>query len=203
MIERINLIPEEIRRQKRALQTRPLIIAILVIYAIGLGAVHLYQTNGVKKRLAKVERLRIERDNIIIQNMRYKDAIEKITQAQKREEDIKKRLDIISSLLEGRVYWSELLKNITHLVPDEVWLTSLSTYDAPRGTGKGVKFNGTAAWNSGIAEFVFAVENSRFFGNVQLGYSQKRELKERDIYDFEITADLKEINHLAKSEAVR
>jgi len=60
-----------------------------------------------------------------------------------------------------------------------------------KGAGKGVRFTGTAFSNSKIAEFIFAMENSRHFGNVILDYSQKRTFQDRDLYDFEITADLK------------
>jgi len=154
----------------------------------------------------------MQRDELIAQNARYREVIERINLAQKREEDIKKRLEVIGSLLENRVYWSEILRSTTHFIPNGIYLTSMSTYDLAKGsgqspiesvggkplmdsiTGKGVKFNGTALSNSAIAEFVFALENSRDFGNVLLTYSQKKEFKGRDLYDFEISADLREVN---------
>lgn len=200
MIERINLIPDEMQRKTRTGQKRPLIIFLLVIYILGLGMLYFYQKANVRERLSNIEQARKQRDELIAQSARYKEVIERINLAQKKEEDIKKRLAVIDSLLQGRIYWSEILRNITHLIPDGIWFASLSTYDLVKGTGnvpaepaggKGVKFNGTALSNSRIAEFVFALENSQFFGNVLLAYSQKRELHGRDLYDFEITADLK------------
>ncbi|MBI3398087.1 MAG: PilN domain-containing protein [Deltaproteobacteria bacterium] len=192
MIERINLIPDEVRNKKKAAQKRPLVIGLLVFYILGLGAFYFYQKAKIKERLHKIELMGKERDTLITQNARYKEIIERINLTQKRGNEIKKRLDIINVLLEGRVYWSEILRSITHIVPDGVWLMSLSTYDISKGPGKGVKCSGTAISNSGIAEFVFALENSQFFRNILLNYSQKRELQGRDIYDFEITADLRE-----------
>lgn len=212
MIERINLIPDEMLKRKKAGQKRPFIIGILVFYVISLGAVYFYQKVKVKKRLNNVEQARMQRDELIAQNARYREVIERINLAQKREEDIKKRLEVIGSLLENRVYWSEILRSTTHFIPNGIYLTSMSTYDLAKGSGqspiesvggkplvdsimgKGVKFNGTALSNSAIAEFVFALENSRDFGNVLLTYSQKKEFKGRDLYDFEISADLREVN---------
>lgn len=212
MIERINLIPDEIQRKRRAGQKRPLTIFLLVIYVFGLGGLYFYQHTKVKGRLNNMEQVRKQRDELIAQSARYKEAIERINIAQRREEDIKKRLEVIGALLEGRVCWSEILRNITHIVPNGIWLASLSTYDLAKGSGnaqadpagglssgasiggKGVKFNGTALSNSRIAEFVFAMENSQFFRNVLLSYSQKREFQGRDLYDFEITADLKTVS---------
>ncbi|MBI3755723.1 MAG: PilN domain-containing protein, partial [Deltaproteobacteria bacterium] len=202
MIERINLIPDEMQRKTRAGQKRPLIISLLVIYVLGLGMLYFYQKGNVSGRLNNIEQAKRQRDELIAQSARYKEVIERINLAQKKEEDIKKRLAVIDSLLQGRIYWSEILRNITHLIPDGIWFASLSTYDLAKGTGntqgeptvglssnvspiktfgdrsvggKGVKFNGTAISNSRIAEFVFALENSQFFGNVLLAYSQKRE----------------------------
>ena len=208
MIEHINLIPDEIRERKKAGQKRPLIIVFLIFYFFGLGVVYFYQKGKINGRLNNQEQIKKQNSELMAQNAMYKDAIERIGLAQKREEDIKKRLEVIDSLLQGRIYWSGILRSITHIIPDGIWLTSLSTYDltdaskasAPRAgqppvesiRGKGVKVTGTALSNSRIAEFVFAVENSRFFGNVLLAYSQKRELQGKDLYDFEITADLKE-----------
>ena len=203
MIERINLIPDEMLIGKKAGQKRPFIIGILILYILGLGAVYIYQKAKVKERLNNVEQTRRQRDELIAQNARYREVIERINLVQKREEDIKKRLAVISSLLEDRVYWSEILRNTTHRIPDGIWLTSLSTNDLGKGSGKppaestggkGVKFNGTALSNSAIAAFVFALENSSDFGNVVLAYSQKNEFQGRDLYDFEISADLRKVN---------
>lgn len=208
MIEHINLIPDEIRERKEAGQKRPLIIIFLIFYFFGLGAVYFYQKAKINGRLDNLEQIKKQNNELIAQNTRYKEAIERIGLVQKKEEDIKKRLEVIDSILQGRIYWSGILRGITHIIPDGIWLTSLSTYDltdaskasAPRAgqlpaesiRGKGVKVTGTALSNSRIAEFIFAIENSQFFGNVLLAYSQKRELQGKDLYDFEITADLKE-----------
>lgn len=195
MIEQINLIPDEIMRKKKAGQKRSLVLGILILYVAGLGMIYFYQKAKIKERFDNTEQARKQRDELIAQNARYKEVIERINLAQKKEEDIKKRLAVIDSLLQGRVYWSEILRGVTNLIPDGIWLTSLSTYDVPQssasGGGKGVKFNGTAFSNSRIAEFVFTLENSRFFKNVLLAYSQKKELQGKDLYDFEITAELK------------
>lgn len=215
MIERINLIPDETRKKIRAGRKRPLVASLLIVYVLALGAFYFYQKSEIGGRLADIDNAKKQRDELIAQSVRYKEVIERVNLTQRREEDIKKRLEVIGSLLEGRIYWSEALRDITHLVPDGIWFESLSTYDMAKGGGniqvestagqpsnvstggksafggKGVKFNGTALSNSRIAEFVFALENSRFFGNVLLAYSQKRELHGRDLYDFEITADLK------------
>jgi len=88
MIERINLIPDEMLIGKKAGQKRPFIIGILILYVLGLGAVYIYQKAKVKERLNNVEQTRRQRDELIAQNARYREVIERINLVQKREEDI-------------------------------------------------------------------------------------------------------------------
>src|SRR3990170_5626226 len=129
MIQGINLIPDEIRRRKRRGQKRPLIISLLVVYVLGLGIVYLYQKSGVNSRLGRAERMMRERDELAANNAQYKEVIERVNTMQKKEADIKKRLEVIDALLKSRIYWSEILRSMTQIIPEGVWLMSLSTYD--------------------------------------------------------------------------
>jgi Tfp pilus assembly protein PilN len=199
MIEHINLIPDEMRERKRAGRKRPLIIGLLILYFLGLGVVYFYEKAKVNGRLDKLEQVRKQSDDLIVQNTKYKEVIERVNLAQKREEEIKKSIEVIGSILDSRIYWSDVLRSITHIIPDGIWFASIVTYDLTDQakakvplSGKGVKFSGTALSNSRIAEFIFAIENSHFFGNVLLTYSQKREFQGKDLYDFEVTTELKE-----------
>ena len=56
---------------------------------------------------------------------------------------------------------------------------------------KVLRFGGTALNNVSIADFIFILENSRYFDNVLLTYSQKREVEGEELFDFEITTVLK------------
>ncbi|MBI5047646.1 MAG: PilN domain-containing protein [Deltaproteobacteria bacterium] len=198
MIEQINLISDETRERKRTGRKRPLIIGLLVLYFLGLGGVYFYEKAELNGRLNKLEQVSKQSGGLIAQNTRYKEVIERVNLAQKREDEIKKRVEVIGAILDSRIYWSDVLRSITHIIPDGIWFTSIVTYDLTDQvkvkallSGKGVKFNGTALSNSRIAEFIFAIENSHFFGNVLLTYSQKREFHGKDLYDFEVTTELK------------
>lgn len=191
MIEWINLLPEEIEMARRKAQLKPILIGFLLFYMAVLGSSYLYQRSQIGRGLGQLTGLKKEKDTLIAKNASYKEAIDRINLTKQREDEIKKRLDVIGSLLEERIYWSRILKGITYLVPEGLWLTSLSTYDPSKDVGKGIKFTGMALSNLEIAQFIFAMENSPIFGKVSLVYSQKKELKGKDYYEFEVSAELK------------
>jgi len=120
MIQGINLIPDEIRRRKRTGQKRPLIISLLVVYVLVLGMVYFYQKSGVNSRLGRAERMIRERDELAANNVKYKEVIERVNTIQKKEADIKKRLEVIDALLKSRIYWSEILRSMTQIIPEGV-----------------------------------------------------------------------------------
>ncbi|MBI5286666.1 MAG: PilN domain-containing protein [Deltaproteobacteria bacterium] len=191
MIERINLLPDEIKRARRKAHIRSSIIVFLVIYVAVIVALYLHQRGQIRNGLSHLEGLKREKDLLIEQNIKYKEVIDRISMIKQKEGDIQKRLEIIGFILDERIYWSRVLRAITHLVPEGMWLTSLSTHDLPKGTGKGIRFTGLALSNLHIARLIFAIENSPFFHKVSLSYSQKKEFKGREVYDFEITSELR------------
>lgn len=190
-IEWINLLPEEIERARRKAQLKPILVGFLLFYVTILGSSYLYHRSQIGKALVQLKGLKKEKDTLIAKNVSYKEVIDRINLTKQREGEIKKRLDVIGSLLGERIYWSGILKGITHLVPEGLWLTSLSTHELSKGTGKGIKFTGMALSNLEIAQFIFAMENSPIFGKVSLVYSQKKEFKGKEYYEFEITTELK------------
>lgn len=191
MIEQINLIPEDIKQLKSVKKKRSLIIIFLIFYVIGLGTIYFHENGKINDTLYKIDEVEKKRAEVMSQNIKYKEVIERVTLLQKREADIKKRLDVIGSILDTKMPWSEILKDITHVIPDGIWFTSLSTYDLTKGAGKGMKFIGTAISTSNIAEFIFVMENYHFFKNISLTYSQKKESPIKDLYDFEVTAEVR------------
>ena len=114
---------------------------------------------------------------------------------EERNKDIEKRMKVVGSIVSSKIYWSEILRRITLLIPEDLWFTSLSSYNledesSNKATIMGIKINGTAFSNRHIAQFIFSLENSSIFENIFLTYSAKRTLSERDFFDFELKADI-------------
>ena len=120
-----------------------------------------------------------------------------LTGVNAQERDMKRRLDLSSGLTRDRVLWSSVLKRMSNDLPGGVWLKSMTTSDiadvSEGGAGevKQVRFLGSGLTNSAISDLIFTLENSGYFSNVQLAYTQKKELESGTIFDFEVQVRLK------------
>jgi Tfp pilus assembly protein PilN len=190
VIQGVNLIPEEIKRQWRLKRLRTVFISIAVAYIACLGLVYANQLSVLEKKKGEVRALEDEKAALIAKNVQYGEILTKINDTKRREVDLKRRLAIVSSLVEDHISWSTVLKTLSLEVPRRVWLRSLSTSDK-KGEGKTVKFLGSALSHGAVADFVFMLENSAFFHEVNLSYTQKKEFNTNTIYDFEVFAGLR------------
>jgi Tfp pilus assembly protein PilN len=200
MIDRINLIPGEIKQQRLIARARSLLKASFVLYLLVLAAIFIYQKGVIKDMNKRLLMIESAREVLINQHNRYKEILDKTRLLQKREADIRKRVEVIYGLHEYQISWSAVLKFLSNNMPKKIWLTSLSSSDIQ--SKKIMRFAGTAINNSAIAEFIFILENSRYFNNVNLGYSQKRDMPGRILFDFEISTDIKAGKSKTSSEVL-
>ncbi|MEE9613790.1 MAG: PilN domain-containing protein [Thermodesulfobacteriota bacterium] len=197
MTEGINLIPDEIKRGWRLRRVRFVLGCMALIYLAALAGVYLYQGQRIAGREAELESLEAQRTTLSARNTEYPGLVRQINAVRKKEAALKRRLDIISSLVSGRISWLAVMKVLSLSIPKEVWLRGLATADADgKGGDKEVRFIGTAISNTAVADFVFVIENSPYFHDIGLSYSQKREFKGRALYDFEAVAKLKKVEDI-------
>jgi Tfp pilus assembly protein PilN len=197
----INLMPEEIRRNWRLRRIRILLVVVSLVYLAGLGALYMKQRSMVSDMQTEVETLSTEKAALAARNIEYRELTISLAETRKSEAEIKRRLETATRLAGNRVSWSTVLRRLSRDVPGGVWLRTLSTSDlgeaAPGGgVGKKIRFLGSALSNNSVADFIFTIENSGYFTDVDLSYSQKREVLSRTVYDFEVSAALKLTNDI-------
>lgn len=92
---------------------------------------------------------------------------------------IQQSLKEVEGLLHSRILWSEVLRQISLLVPRGVTLTRLeATEGGPPGLlsnpdARGLRFVGSARSHDQITFFIAALEQSRRFSDVSLVYAEK------------------------------
>ena len=195
MIDRINLLPEELKRAEKKRQVRIVLIILTSLYMVCLVIVYFHQRSVVTGKEKVVSSLKQERTALLLKKQSYRVIKESLKQSEERNNDIAKRMKVVGSIVRSKIYWSEILRRITLLIPEDLWFTSLSSYNLEDGssnkaTVKGIKINGTALSNRHIAQFIFSLENASIFENIFLTYSAKRTQSERDLFDFELKADI-------------
>ncbi len=192
MIDYVNLLPEYLKEQRFTRKLKVLLMAVAVLYVLAVAGFYTYQMVAIRKEALSIAVLKREKESIIKRYVTYQEIRNKTGLIKRSEDDIKRRMAVVSSLLDSQTPWFQILRFISRTIPDKVWLSSLSTSDVG-GKGKVVRFGGTAASNGAIAEFIFTLENSRFFRDVDLIYSQKKEVNDPVLFDFEIDAGVRSV----------
>lgn len=105
------------------------------------------------------------------------------------------RVGALSAALSGRVAWDRVLRQISLVLPGDVWLTNLAAV-APTGAGaapgsSGLTLTGSTYSHSGVARFLSRLAVLPDLANVRLQSSQSQLLNERELVQFTILADVR------------
>lgn len=105
------------------------------------------------------------------------------------------RVGALSAALSGRVAWDRVLRQVSLVLPEDVWLTNLSAA-APAAsqaaaTGTGFTLTGATYSQNGVARFLSRLAVIPDLANVRLQSSQSQLLNERELVQFTILADVR------------
>lgn len=107
------------------------------------------------------------------------------------------RISALSSALAGRLAWDRVLREVSLVLPDEVWLTSLSA-QAPTGAAAsptasaGFAINGRTYSHDGVARLLARLSLVPHLSNVQLQHSANATSETgRKVVEFTINATVK------------
>lgn len=188
MIQRINLLPEDLRTVNK----RPFYFSASLSIILFLST--LYIVNNTHK--ANIRALETKRDSLrqsiallARQDTKYREIIDKIKVFEAKKKGIEGRAGVVNRISEGNTRWSNPLYELSNIVPAGLWLSSLSSSDIMAGDKKikGIRVSGMAFSSSRITDFMAAVEASPFFEGVSLAYVQNTEYSGREAFSFEIT----------------
>jgi Tfp pilus assembly protein PilN len=188
-VKGINLIPDEVKREWRLKRLRSVFAVLAVLYLGALFLIFLNQRSTLNAKTAELKTLTLQKEQLVEKSARYVELRTKLDGIRRSESALEKRFALVGVIAAKRISWSVVLKRLSRDIPGGVWLRSLST--SGDGSEKRVRFLGTAISNMAVADFVFTLENSGYFVDVDLSYSQKRDFGSKTVFDFEIAAKLK------------
>ncbi|MEK7679208.1 MAG: PilN domain-containing protein [Deltaproteobacteria bacterium] len=191
----INLIPEDIRQVWRIARWKLYIWPLFALWAVALVIIYLGQRSDIAGKRKEDGFLAQEKGMLIAGSAQYAELSARFSDIQKTESELKNRLSLAKDLSDKRIAWSVVLKRLSHDIPPDVWLKGITTSDGDQRQKK-VKFVGSAGTGKAVADFVFMLENSGYFTDVELSYAQKRDFDSMTVYDFEILTALKVTNEV-------
>lgn len=197
MIKGINLVPDEIRSEWKAKKIRSYLIMAGVFYAAALVSIFFGQVSVINAKRAELSNAETERAGIAVKSAMYTQLVMKFREIEGSQAELKKRYSVSAELNDKRMPWSVILKKLSRDIPPNIWLKSLSTSDSQAMNEKKVRLIGNAASNKAIADLVFALENSGYCKDVALIYSQKNDIGQASVYEFDISAVIKKTDDIA------
>lgn len=176
---RINLIktekkappPEEVEKEKKPVPTS-LIIGLFVVI---LAALFFLQRSAISKERALLDVAQEEKTKL-------QDVLVKLDQVEKQKALIVKKIDLINQLKSHQQVAVKIMDELSKNIPYWVWLTELN-YDKQL-----LHIKGRAMSNDLIADYIYNLETSPSFSNVNLISSTKRTIRGSEFLEFALNA---------------
>jgi Tfp pilus assembly protein PilN len=193
---RINLLPPEVLERQRTRRRTVMVfgagLLVLVVLA-GFYLVQVFTLQGVEDDIQTQQDI----------NAQLEAEIASLQDIAALEQEIERTRTVLSGLLVDRVLWSGILRDISLVIPGEVWLSGLSAQlgvTATDETGAPVaggvvgqiSFNGFAFDHRDVALWLSRLEDVRGFVNPWLSSSSKTAVGTQDAVTFTSSVDLSE-----------
>lgn len=183
---RLNILPEESRTGKFADLSLFTVVLIFVLYLAGLAGIGVLYEKRYITAVNTLTSLNYQKNQLLFQEQSAGRILERINQIQIRRSKDRNLVKVLNDLVERRIEWSGVMAQITHIVPDGVWLQTMSS--TGEGRARRVQFRGMGTNNQWVARFLFYLENHPDFSDVKLEYSRLTKIGEKELFSFEVNA---------------
>ncbi len=176
---RINLLP--VREERRRADIRHQLIGIggaVVVTVIGCALFHY----SLRSRMDSV---RTNITNLNGELAQYQEQLEQVKAFRQQKEEIETKLSVIRGLERSRSGPVHMLDELASRIPDRLWITRL------RATADGhVELEGMSLDNERVADLLTRLEESPYFGSVELEGTEFEERSGLKLARFEVHARL-------------
>lgn len=121
---KINLLPPELRRKKRRRvivfeATQTLLIIIIACEIIAFLGIYVFLNIKVTNKQKELSGIKIEIERLQAQ-------VKEVKNLEEDAKKLEKRIQIIDQLMFSRISWARKLNEVSSLIPENIWFTSLS-----------------------------------------------------------------------------
>lgn len=167
----IDMIPDEVRRQRRYRRrmAQLAVAATILLCMAASGAVTLYKEITYRSDMVKM----------------YETEVNKISPKVQKLEVMRTKINVIEDQVGSDRTSLDFLREIYRIVPEKIYINAF-LYDE----SKYIVFKGSAHAMADVFELVPMLENSSFFEKVTSRGVKKRQVGNKEIFDFEIQCSL-------------
>jgi type IV pilus assembly protein PilN len=173
---RINLLPAREARRRVALRHQ-LQAAVVAVLAVVGGSVWAYTTQSSALVMRQHDLSRVEEDL-----KRLEEIIKEVQKFETKKAQMEKKVGAIEDLKLKQSRPAHLLEDVSHSLPDQMWLSSI------KDIGGALQISGKSFDNTGIAAFMENLERSSWLGTVELIESKSELVQGRQVVAFTVVA---------------
>jgi Tfp pilus assembly protein PilN len=177
----INLLPQEEKKPFSFERWGVLLVLLFILVWLGLFGRQVWQYRLLKNRITI---LSAQKQAIQVQA----DALRRELAVVSPSGMTRDKAALIQDILQERVLWSEVFKQLSRIVPTGLWFDYLEGIADSKAE---IKIKGGAFNYISIADFMASMEKSGYFEHPQLAYAQKAVVQGQDIVGFEIICGMK------------
>jgi Tfp pilus assembly protein PilN len=194
---RMNLLPPEVRQRQRTRRQTAAVIAAGVVVLAGIGALYFLQ----QLRLVGVNNdLEAQREA----NAGIQAQINDLRRFDELQREVQASRSMLQTLLANEILWSGVLRDVSLVIPSDVWLSGLTgdtnesgNTAAPATTGTTntglvgqITFNGFSLDHRAVALWLARLDDVRGFANPWLSNAQKTDVGNNQVVQFTSSVDL-------------
>jgi type IV pilus assembly protein PilN len=175
---RINLLPVKKKKKHKNAVIQMVAMGVVVLVTLGANWIWvMYYESQVEAQQTKISENTAEIE-------RLKKIIGEVNELEKQKGLLRDQLAVIDKLERGKRGPVHVLDELSTHIPKRVWVTQFVE------RGGRLDLSGVGLDNSDISEFLRALQKSKYFTNVQLGFTLSTVKNGVSIYQFQITCQV-------------
>lgn len=176
---RINLLPVKAAQKKEMLKGQLMVVVLALVVTVGLcGAAFMYVTGEVEARQEIIENKQAE-------IARLAKVIREVKDFEKRQKDLRAKLDVLDNLQAARVGPLYLLDELYKAMPDKLWITSF------KEGGNRAQISGVGVNEETVALFMRNLEESDLYQGIELKVTKLSVQNNIKFQQFDLTCQTK------------
>ncbi len=162
---RLNFMPPKVKKDLKATINYDLLIVCFFAFCLGVvifkATLILHQENVLNKNLKKQ----------IITEKRIEKSIQELMPNKNRVVKTNKSKVAIKEVIDKKLKWPQIFKELTHIVPQDIWLNQ---FLAKNESGEfDLMMSGRSPSHSKTSHFFSSIEKSRYFNQALLSFSER------------------------------
>jgi len=171
-IRETSVAPTPEFREKRR---QPYAAIIVFLALIAIAALFFYQKDALKKENILLTEAQAEKKNL-------QDVVVKLEELEEQRNLFERKIRVITQLQSRQENAVIIMDELSKHLPNWLWLTELAF------SAQEIRVKGRAVSNNLIADFIFNLEESSYFRNVNLISSQQRRVRNNQYLEFVLTS---------------